>query len=62
MSAYSPQKLPSLFRFVNVAGMKRSHMLGSITQSLVELKLDDEADKVPGTMITRQVRSVTAWP
>lgn len=31
--------------------MKRPSLIGSLTQSLVELELDDEADKVPGTRL-----------
>lgn len=42
-----PQQLPSFFRLVNIAGMEIPVLIGSFAQSLMELKLDDEADKVP---------------
>lgn len=45
---HSPEQLPGLLRFVNVARVQGPHVLGSVTQGLVELKLDNEADKVPG--------------
>lgn len=50
---YQPQQLPSLFGFVDVAVMKRPIVLGSITKSFMELKLDDEADEVPVILDTR---------
>lgn len=45
---HPPQQLPGFFRLVDVAGIKRPSLIGRFTQSLVELELDDEADKVPG--------------
>lgn len=45
---YRPQEFSSFLRLVDVAGMERPGLVGGSTQSLVELELDDEADKVPG--------------
>lgn len=45
-SGHSPQQLPGLFRLVDITCVQRPDMISCGTQSLVELKLDDEAYKV----------------
>lgn len=45
---HSRQELPCFLGLVDVALVQGTRVPGRVTQCLVELELDDEADKVPG--------------
>lgn len=48
VQGHSRQELPCFLGLVDVALVQGTRVPGCVTQRLVELELDDEADKVPG--------------